>query len=64
MSFISKYLERLVRFESLLMKCKENIKGQKERIAQLQAENEAAKQMETAKNNEIGDLQVRFLLLL
>ncbi len=53
--------EKLVRFESLLMKCKENIKSQKERIAQLQADNEAVKQTETAKSNELSDLQVCFL---
>ncbi len=56
--------EKLVRFESLLMKCKENIKGQKERIAQLQADNEAVKQTEAAKSNELADLQVGFLFLI
>lgn len=46
------------------MKCKENIKGQKERIAQLQADNEALKQTEAAKSNELADLQVGFLFLI
>ena len=38
------------------MKCKENIKGQKERIAQLQAENETAKQNLEQKQEEVDKL--------
>lgn len=40
------------------MKCKENIKSHIERNSELQAENEALKQKETQKNEEIDGVQV------
>ncbi|XP_046463480.1 golgin subfamily A member 4-like isoform X2 [Daphnia pulex] len=49
--------EKLQRFESLLMKCKENIKSHIERNSELQAENETFKQKETQKNEEIDSVQ-------
>lgn len=40
------------------MKCKENIKTQKDRIAQLQTENEAVRANEAKKNDEMENLHV------
>lgn len=51
--------EKLQRFESLLMKCKENIKQHIERNGELQAENEILKQAETQKSEEADGVQVR-----
>ena len=53
--------EKLQRFESLLIKCKENIKTQKERIAQLQTDNESIKRSEMLKQNELDQLKVSFI---
>jgi regulator of replication initiation timing len=52
------FLEKLQRFESLLMKCKENIKSHIERNGELQTENEVLKQKETQKAEEINNVQV------
>merc|ERR1740128_862 len=49
--------EKLTKFESLLIKCKENIKFQKERVSQLQTDNEAIKQNELHNQNEIDKLK-------
>lgn len=56
--FFDIFSEKLQRFESLLMKCKENIKSHIERNSELQAENETLKQKETQKNEEIDSVQV------
>lgn len=50
--------EKLQRFEGLLLKCKENIKTQKDRIAHLQAENETVRANEAKKVEEIDYLHV------
>lgn len=49
--------EKLHRFESLLMKCKENIKHHIERNSELQAENEILKQTEAQKSEEAENIQ-------
>ncbi|KAI9560211.1 hypothetical protein GHT06_014225 [Daphnia sinensis] len=49
--------EKLQRFESLLMKCKENIKHHIERNSELQAENEILKQTEAQKSEEAENIQ-------
>ena len=53
-------IEKLQRFESLLVKCKENIKSQKERIAQLKTENESTNQREMLKQKEIDQINVLY----
>ena len=51
--------EKLQRFESLLVKCKENIKNQIERNNELQTQNEALKKSEAQKSAETDTLQVK-----
>lgn len=53
------FSEKLHRFESLLMKCKENIKHHIERNSELQAENEILKQTEAQKSEEAENIQVK-----
>ena len=55
-SFIT--LEKLQRFESLLLKCKEKIRTQKEQIGKLEADHETAVKSLGDKEEEIRQLHV------
>ena len=51
-------LEKIQRFETLLNKCMEKIKTSKERIGQLETENDILKYNEASKEDELDKLQV------